>query len=84
MTRNYRKAFNALKALGCPVFERIDRPGEFLISAEEENSWEWADYYNEFNRFPDFGVNAKVREVLEPLGLHAEWENPACLLVCES
>lgn len=83
MTRNHRRAYNKLKALGCPVFERADHPKGFFISAEDEESYKWADYYNEYNRFEDFGVNSKVREVLEPLGLFAEWENPGCLGVYE-
>ena len=39
MKREYIKAFNELKKLGCPVFERGDYAGRFLISAEEPESY---------------------------------------------
>ena len=45
MKREYIKAFNELKKLGCPVFERGDYAGRFLISAEEPESYKWANYY---------------------------------------
>jgi hypothetical protein len=44
MKRIYIKAFNQLKKLGCPVFERSDVDG-FIISAEHPESWQWADMY---------------------------------------
>ena len=83
MKANHRKAYNALKRLGVPVFERNDHPDGFFISAEHAESYKWVDYWNEYSRFPDFGVNSKIREVLKPLELFAEWENPACLGVYE-
>ena len=83
MKGNFKKAYDKLKALGVPLFERNDRPGTFLISAEDEDSYKWVDYYNEYGRFPDFGCHAKIRETLEPLGLYVEWENPGCLVVYE-
>lgn len=83
MKDNQQKAYDELKALGVPLFERDDHPTGFFISAEHENSYLWVDYYNEYNRFEDFGCHSKIREVLEPLGLFAEWENPGCLAVWE-
>jgi hypothetical protein len=45
MKRQYIKAFNALKKLGVPVYVRDDMDGRFQISAEEPDSYKWADYY---------------------------------------
>lgn len=82
MTRNHRRAYNQLKALGCPVFERGDEPKGFFISAEEEASHEWADYYA--THWPGWGnLNPKIGEILTPLNLFAEWENGGCLGVYE-
>ena len=84
MTKNHRKAFNKLRALGVPLFERRDHPTGFFISAEDENSYEWVDYWNmSRDRWNGEKVRPEIREVLEPLGLFAEWENPGCLAVWE-
>ena len=87
MTKNHRTAFNRLKKLGCPVFERKDKPNTFFVSAESSGTdgMLWADYYDHagISRYDDFGVDKRVDEVLKPLGLFAEWENPGCLTVWE-
>lgn len=80
MKRIYIKAFNELKALGCPVFERSDRDG-FLISTEKENSWKWADYYTARADWQYETTNPVIDQVLHKHGLFCEWENAGCLIV---
>ncbi len=84
MKANQRKAYNHLKKMGVPLFERNDEPDTFFISAEDAESYKWVDYYNEFNRFYYFGVHTDIYEALAKFGLHAEWENPASLGVWEN
>jgi hypothetical protein len=81
MKREYIKAFNELKKLGCPVFERSDYSGRFLISAEEPESYKWASYYNEYNQWQGDDVNPVLMNILAKNNLFCEWENPACLVV---
>jgi len=80
----YTKAYIALKKLGVPVYTRDDMDGRFQISAEEPDSYKWADYY-EGDTHPDwiFGVNPKIDETLKKFGLFAEWINPGELGVYE-
>jgi len=80
MTRNHRLAFNALKKIGAPVYQRSDIEN-FQISAEGiageyDRDTLWADYYEGY-RIPDwdFGINPKITEILSKYGLHAEWIN---------
>lgn len=74
MKKQYRLAFNALKKLGVPVYERDDMGGRFQISAEDAESYKWCDYYYPFDNW-DFGVNPVIDEVLAKYGLHSEWIN---------
>lgn len=76
MTRNHRLAFNALKKLGIPVYERSDIEN-FQISAEHEESHKFCDYYDGY-RINDweFGVSPAIFNTLRKYGLHAEWINP--------
>jgi len=84
MKRAHRLAFNALKKIGAPVYERSDIEN-FQISAEGLSSSAykgykpdvlWADYYDG-QMIPDwnFGINPLIDEVLGRYGLHAEWIN---------
>jgi hypothetical protein len=84
MRKQYRLAYNALKKLGVPVYERDDMDGRFQISAEDAESYKWCDYYDGY-RMPDwdFGVHPKIDEVLSKYGLHAEWINAGELGVYE-
>lgn len=88
MQKKFIKAFNELKKLGCPVFERTgsDRTScGFLISAEDETSYQWADYYNTYAfQWEGETTNPKIAEVLTKYKLFAEWENPGCLSVWEA
>ena len=84
MKRQYIKAFNALKKLECPVYERHDDNGNFSISTEVATEEIWADYYDGW-AIPGWecGVNPKITDTLRKLGLHAEWQNPGRLTVWE-
>lgn len=84
MKANYRKAFNALKKMGVPVYVHVDAPKHFDISAEDPNSDEFVNYFDGY-LFDDwvFGVCPQVYEVLRKNGLFAEWVNPAHLRVFE-
>ena len=76
MTRNHRLAFNALKKIGCPVYERSDIEN-FQISAEDNRDYVWADYYEgDYLDGYEFGVSPKITKTLAKYGLHAEWINP--------
>lgn len=74
MKKQFRLAYNALKKLGVPVYEREDMDGRFQISAEEPDSYKWLDYYDGHMLW-DFGVNPVIDEVLSKYGLHSEWIN---------
>jgi hypothetical protein len=80
MKRTFTKAFSQLQALGCPVFKRDDHDG-FFISAEQDDSWKWADYYTARADWQYENTNPLVDQVLYQHGLFAEWQNPACLIV---
>ena len=87
MKRAYIKAYNKLKKMGVPVFVHIDsdiRDGGFSISAEEENSEMWVNYYAGCGSFDFWGgdnVNPKLTDVLDKHKLYAEWVNPGMLSV---
>ena len=80
MTRNHRLAFNALKKIGCPVYERSDIEN-FQISAEGiydyyDRDTVWADYYDGYRILDwEFGINPLITNTLRRYGLHAEWIN---------
>lgn len=82
MKKQYRYAYNALKKLGVPVYERSDLNGRFNISAEDAESYKWCDYYYQGNEW-DFGVNPVIEKVLAKYGLHSEWINAGELGVYE-
>lgn len=75
MKQNFRLAFNALKKLGVPVYVRDDMDGRFQISAEEPDSYKWANYYESPSSWA-FGVNPQVESTLAKYGLFSEWINP--------
>ena len=84
MQKKFIKAFNELKKLGCPVFERTGSDN-FQISAEDETSYQWADYYNTYSfQWEGETTNPKIAEVLSKYNLFAEWENAGCLSVWEA
>jgi hypothetical protein len=83
MKRQYIKAYNALKKIGVPVYVRHDMDGRFQISAEEPESYKWADYYADARSDWNFGVNPKIEETLKKYGLFSEWINPGELGVYE-
>ena len=81
MKRIYTKAFNQLKKLGCPVFERSDYDG-FYISAEEPDSYLWCDFYAYANNIWKGETTCpKLEDILSKCGLFCEWENGGCLIV---
>jgi len=77
MNKNHRLAFNALKKIGAPVYERSDIPN-FQISAEGlasdaykgyDDTQIWADYWTSGY------INPRIEQILERYGFHAEWIN---------
>jgi hypothetical protein len=89
MTRKHRLAFNALRKIKAPVYERCDIEN-FQISAEHNfdpkyGDTLWADYYEGDMMGSDweFGVNPRITETLNKYGLHAEWINAGELGVYE-
>lgn len=78
MKANFKKAYQALRELGVPVFTNVDNRGNFSISAED--GYEWADYYTEARDWV-FGVSPELESVLSAHGLWCEWENPGKLNV---
>lgn len=91
MTRNHRLAFNALKKIGAPVYERSDIKN-FQISAEGLSASDqydrdelWANYYDGWSIDGwEFGINPKITKILDKYGLHAEWINPGEIGVYEN
>ena len=82
MKRNARNAYNALKKMGVPVFEREDLP-YFGISAEDEESYRFLDYWGEYRGgFP--WISEEVEAVLSKYRLFAEWENPGAVGVYDA
>jgi hypothetical protein len=75
MKQQFRLAFNALQKLGVPVYVRDDMDGRFQISAEEPDSYKWANYYESPSSWA-FGVNPQVEGTLAKYGLFSEWINP--------
>jgi hypothetical protein len=82
MKRAYIKAYNELKKMGCPVFLRSDYPDTFLISAEEPDSYMWADYdaYAD-GRWDGENTSPKLEAVMRKYDLFCEWETTGCLIV---
>ena len=86
MKHKYRTAFNQLKKIGVPVYEGgYNGDDTFRISAEENYTIVWADYYREFggSLLDDMGVNHRINDILSANGLYAEWENGGVLGVSE-
>ena len=76
MKRNERNLFNALKAMGAPVIERPegDGDGPFVLSAEDNYDFIWADYY--MDDYGEFGVATVVCDKAREHGMFPEWINP--------
>lgn len=62
-----------------PVIERGDG---IIVSAEDEQSYLFADYYGEYHGGLPY-VNPDLEAGLAKLGMFLEWENPGALRVCE-
>jgi hypothetical protein len=82
MKRAYRNAFNALKKLGVPTYQRSDME-HFAISAEDAESYKFCDYYAYMREDWEFGVSPVITDTLRKYGLHAEWINAGELGVYE-
>lgn len=82
MDSKFRKAFDQLSKMGCPVIEGgWDGDDTFRISGEDNyGDTVWADYWKELcdDRWA-FGVNPKIQKVLDANGLFCEWVNPGVL-----
>ena len=90
MKKNARLAFNALKKIGCPVYEGTwDGDDDYFRISAEENYGDdlWADYYimtdggydGGIEGMDDFGVNEKINAILKKYRLTCEWANAAVL-----
>jgi hypothetical protein len=78
-----KRAYTVLKKMGVPVF-RKEGSALFYISAEENNSDEWINYYNEFPEIWAGGdINPQLQITLDSHGLHAEWVDPGHMGVYE-
>lgn len=84
LKRIYGKAFSELKRRGVPVYRHADDGGRFSISAEDEGSDEWANYYASGVPGWDCGVSDRLTKILNKHGLYAEWVNPGRLAVYEA
>lgn len=82
MKRNVRNAMSELKKIGVPVFERSDIE-YFGISAEDEESYKWVDYYGEYRGGYPY-VAEEIANTLRKYDLFAEWENPGALIVYDA
>lgn len=82
MKRHARKAYNALKRIGAPVFERSDIE-YFGISAEHNNSHKFLDYYGEFRGGYPY-ISEEVTAILNENGLYCEWESPGSVTVYDA
>ena len=58
----------------------IVRADEILISAENEHSHFFANYYH-FNGYP--WISPELEHALDEIGCFLEWKNPGCLSVYE-
>ena len=85
MNQKMKAAFNQLKKINAPVSKNHDNAESFLISAEDNESGYWADYYAEFAeppaQFNDPYVSPEILNILKKQGLHYEWETPGGLSV---
>ena len=88
MRRNARNAFKALTKIGAPVIEsKGDWREEFILSAENNDTTVWADYYHEMLKeavvddkiIHAFGINQKVHDILTKHGLMTEWIDPGTI-----
>ena len=88
MKANARRAYNALKKAGAPVFIRDDGPNSahFHVSGEEGGKSEnWVDYWNEAAaRWGGDTVNPKLTEILAEHGLFGEWETAGSVAVWDA
>ena len=83
--KNANRAMKELARLGAPVVEirkRREHDPYFMVSGEDENSWEWVDYYGEYRgNYP--WVSERLEKVLIKYDLHYEWMNPGTIGVYE-
>lgn len=85
MNTNFRKAFNALNKLNCPLRETDSL---FKIDLEQSSEELWGSYYDACRlEIADnnwlFGISPKIHNVLHKYGLHAEWDNAGQIGVYE-
>lgn len=81
MKAKAQKAFNELKAMNVPVFERDDI--EYFGISGEDGDYR-IDYYNTDCESADFGIDNTVNDILIKNNLFAEWESPASVTVYDS
>lgn len=89
MKAHARKAFNALKKIGAPVFVRDESEScHFVISGEDNCKKTWADYWLTADGLePEgfrFGVCPEINEILDKYRLFCEWETAGSLCVYDT
>lgn len=79
MKDHAQKAFDELKAINVPVFERDDI--EYFGLSGEDGDYR-VDYYNEdLGTLAEFGIDNAIIDILKKYDLFAEWEDPASATV---
>ena len=78
MKKQAQKAFDELKAINVPVFERDDI--EYFGLSGEDGDYR-IDYYNEDFESAESGIDNAIINILKKYNLFAEWENPGSAIV---
>ena len=80
-----RQAYRQLEKAGCPVKKDggyTQYGGLFCISAEENESDHWLNYYPaSYTNWQNGTISDKLNKKLETKGLYAEWANPAVAVI---
>jgi len=91
LTGNFKKAFDALVAIGAPVvnpegtgYDQYTHDNcQFIMDAEQGKD-EFLNYYPaSYQTWYNGTYSDEVHAILEEHGLYGEWANPAVLTICE-
>jgi len=92
MNKNYKKAYEELKAAGVPVFINPDNSESFCVDGENygKDGTLYADFYSvgfnakEMGLNDHDGVHPKVTAILDKYNLYCEWKNAGSLSVWDN